>query len=179
MKKCVSILVLALMLYNIMGYYLAYLAMVQQTKEEMRETLADNDETQDLIVVKLPYVNGKIEQKDFELIDEDEFRLDGKMYDIARTEIRDNSIYFYCLNDKKEDAINFALAKQIQNDTNDNSSAEKRSNSIAKNLAKLYLPTAGLRGSFSSSENESTYAICTFQTLNAIYDVASPPPKSI
>ena len=80
------------MLYNIMGYYLAYLAMVQQTKEEMRETLAENDETRDLIVVKLPYINGKIEQKDFELLDEDEFRYEGKMYDIARAEIKDNAI---------------------------------------------------------------------------------------
>ncbi len=179
MKKCVSILILALMLYNIMGYYLAYLAMVQQTKEEMRETLTDNDETQDLIVVKVPYVNGKIEEKDFELIDEDEFRYEGKMYDIARTEIKDNAIYFYCLNDKKEDAIDLALVKHIQNNVNDNSATGKKSNSILKNLIKIYLPITGLSGSFSSSENDNSYAGRTFQTLTTVFDVASPPPRFI
>ena len=179
MKKFVSILVLALMLYNIMGYYLAYLAMVQDTKHEMKEAVKENDEDEGLVVIKLPYKDGKIREKDFELVDEDEFMYRGQMFDIARTEIKDNVIYFYCLNDKKEDTLNSALVNHIQNNTTGNNAAEKKSNSVIKSLIKNYLPTPDISSAFSSSGNEGKYAGETYPTLTTIFDIASPPPKFI
>jgi len=178
MKKWVSIFLLGLMLYNIMGYYVAYLAMLQELKNEMRSSIHNADQDENITIIKLPYIDGKIADNDLEFVDEDEFSYRGQMYDVQRTEINGNEISFYCLCDENENTLNFSLEKHIDCNNLDGNSAEKKNESITKSLLKEYLPQMGLIVPIGENSIVAEFSNLAYPTLNASYEVALPPPKT-
>lgn len=176
MKKVISVLVLCLMLYNIMGYYIAYLALKSEAKMEMKLKKRRADFDEELTVIKLSLKNGDIDDKEFSFISEDEFIYKGEMYDMTGSEIKDGFIYFTCVNDKKEDSINLALSKHIE-DNFDNSMQQKKMSAIVKNLIKQGIPQENSVQNLKIFESGNNYNQQEFYTARIIYDVSPPPPK--
>ena len=113
-KKLYAVFVVLIMLVNTAGFYLYYPFALQAIRKEMKallKTLPD-------------------EKLDFFILDENAFRkarveaheikLDGRMYDIARIEIRGGFYHVYCLHDQKEDSLisflGYVLGKPFKSD---------------------------------------------------------------
>lgn len=87
------------MLCNGAGFYVYYVLQLQQIRMEMRGALK---QTPDHLLDKFT-----LSQKDFKeaKVEDHEVMVDGKMYDIARVQMRSDSVFVYCLHDEKEDDL--------------------------------------------------------------------------
>ena len=179
MKNLVKILLLCIMLYNFIGYYALFIVLIENAKEDMKEELKNTPDKKELTLLRLPYSEGNVKDKDFELINEDEFSYKGKMYDIAKTEIDGKYINFYCISDSKEDELNLAVINHIQNNMNDNGGLNKKESAPKKVPLKKYT-IQSLESPAPEKRNTSrTYITHQFKTISTIIDIASPPPRFI
>lgn len=105
-KRILSILVLILFLAHFAGFYIYFVVQLKQVRQEMRSQLR-NLPTEELDLLTLTP-----EEFQKARVDEHEVKVDGKMYDIARVEKRDNTILVYCLHDAAEDNL-FAFLNKI------------------------------------------------------------------
>ena len=166
------------MFYNILGYYFAYRIMIQDAKEDMRSFIAEKENEEEFVTIVLPCSNGDIADKDFAFVDEDEFIYKGHMFDVASSEIHGGFIYFKCVNDSKEEQVNFHIEKHITDNLTDTPSSSKRSGTIEKNLIKEYISQKSfvLAEPVSGTDDFPPYK----QTIITNYsDIETPPPKII
>ena len=105
-----------------------------------------------------------------------EFRLNEKYFDIVKQEDRDSLIYFYCISDEKENA----LEKELLNRVDDNTSNKKeippdnnQSNSVySEPVCYLVLEQINSPGSIYRSNTNTHY-------LQICRDIPTPPPQSV
>ncbi len=136
MKKAISILILGLMLYNILGYYFVYLGMIIQAKAEMKEKIDDSDYEKELITMVFDVSNGVILDKGIDFKNEDEFEYKGEMYDVVSSETKGGFVYFYCINDKNEESVRASLEKHVAYHFSTDAASQKRVNTFNKNIVK-------------------------------------------
>lgn len=87
------------MLCNGAGFYVYYVLQLQQIRMEMRHALK---QIPDHLLECIKLSNNDFEQAK---VEDHEVKVGGKMYDIARIRIKDDSVYVYCLHDEKEDDL--------------------------------------------------------------------------
>ena len=177
MKRLISTILLGLMFYNIFGYYLAYRSLIFEAKAEMKDIIRDNEESDNIVLIKLPYINGEILDKNFKYVEKNEFMYEGMMYDIEKQEIYDGYIFFYCINDTKEEKINAQLYQHIDDNIIGFPMSHKKS-SIEKNSIQKYLPHYSITKTFPLV---SLYlnSILSEQVLTLNLDNETPPPRFI
>ena len=165
------------MFYNVLGYYFAYRIMIQEAKEDMRTFINDKDNDEEFVTIVLPYCNGDITDKDFAFVDEDEFIYKGHMFDVASSEIHDGFIYFKCVNDSKEEQVNFHVEKHISDNLTDTPLSPKKSGTIEKNLIKEYISQKSfvLAEPSSGTDDFPPYK----QTITTTYTQTETPPPEI
>jgi len=105
-KRAYAVLILAILLANSGGFYIYYIVHLQQIKSEMREGLHDLPDHKLEVLTLTPN-----EYKEAQ-VDDHEIKVNGKMYDIARTETLRGSVKIFCVHDEKEDDL-FALLSEI------------------------------------------------------------------
>jgi hypothetical protein len=106
MKKIPALLLVAILLLNTAGFYVYYVIALHRLHAEMRlkiKTIPD-DQLSRLVLTH--------EQFKTSLIDEHEMKLDGQMFDIARTIIFQDSIVVFALHDVNEENF-LACANEI------------------------------------------------------------------
>jgi hypothetical protein len=114
----------------------------------------------------------------FHRIDKGEFRYKGKMYDIVKEVKTNESVIFYCINDKKEEQLLSQFSEQIKNSIGSDSP-------IGKMMKKLI--NYSLNDLFCFINNLlyipnyiNIINFCQSITLNSLkIDIPSPPPKYI
>jgi hypothetical protein len=114
-KRIYSVAFLLILLVNSAGFYIYYVIQLQQIKEEMREALKlkPDYELNILVLSRQAYAEAKVEDH--------EIRVNGKMYDVARTKISGDQVTVYCLHDKAEDDLMGFLAEIIRTPLKENS----------------------------------------------------------
>lgn len=106
-----------------------------------------------------------------------EFRYKENMYDIVRQVLRNDSIIYYCVNDKKEELLNSNLKDFIQRNIDNELPQNKKLNLLLGKLIKDYI------------KDEHTVIFMNIHRdlffknpaihLNSVYiSVATPPPKN-
>jgi hypothetical protein len=98
-KRTYAILMFMILFVNSAGFYVYYVVQLQQIHAEMRERLRylPDDELELFVLSTKKYQDSKV--------DENELKLGGKMYDIARVKLKDDLVFVYCVHDKKEDNL--------------------------------------------------------------------------
>lgn len=100
---------LSLFVYNIVGYYAVFLMVQYSHHQEVKRALKGPRHGALEVI--------EISKKDmdnhphFTRVNEREFLYKGSMYDIVRTVESGDSVYFYCMNDKKETRMFAELKK--------------------------------------------------------------------
>jgi len=167
MRKYISLILLIIILFVSNGYhlYFRYLQnnIKQEVKHEIRKGLSENELT--LIVVTSE------NEKQISWIEQNkEFRYNGSMYDVVKSQTKANKTYYYCINDKKEE-------KLIANYARHNRRRNKTLLKIRKVLSNKYFPE-----NFSintKTNNADIYFTEYQQNYTSIYlETLSPPPKA-
>ena len=99
-KKSLSIALLSFFLLHLAGFYVYFGIRQAQIHREMRSKLKDLPADQ-LEVVHLSTTAYQLALRD----GGDEIEVNGKMFDIARVEIKQNQVIIYCLHDSAEDNL--------------------------------------------------------------------------
>ena len=112
-RKLLPILLLALFFTSYLGYYAVYTYELYEIREEVQcEIIAHMPDSEfEKICLEDNRSNIRWEEEG------KEFRLHGKMYDVARIKKQNGQTIIYCYNDSKEEKLNAGLSKQIGDET--------------------------------------------------------------
>ena len=173
LKKSISILILSLFIYNIFGFFALYPFLSFYYKNlGMQKTGEHSDEEviELLIFNKEDIVENRIE---FKWIHSREFKYNGEMYDIVKKEERDNKLFLYCINDKKEKKLEEEFEKKIQ-DNSSNSKHRQLSNQFNILLSE---PFQAEKLSF-APVHDFRPKVARSDFYNSVQlDIPSPPPR--
>ena len=175
MKKTLSIFLALSFIFNAAGYLLIFLILQSSLKENAKEKIS----TGNLIYSDTLFVFAKNDLQNgiagLKFIDEKEFSLMGKMYDIIKKENNNDSLYFYCLADADEDDLNLAFNKRTNSEKRDKNSENQR---LLKNILQDGLLCEGLFNPLTISKINFYIDKSSFHTFND-FEILTPPPISI
>jgi hypothetical protein len=160
-----------------MGYYFVYLAMLSDVKNEMRTSLNSGEKDEDIQVLKFDYSSGQVTDKDFELVEDDEFKYKGEMYDVEEAVIKDGFIYYYCVNDTKEDELNSSLSQYIVNNLTSNPDHQKKAVELIKKILDKYIPSEEQFCGNATPPIEKSFVIYSNSQSSNFTSPLTPPPK--
>jgi hypothetical protein len=167
-------MLVAIFLFNIAGYYMGFLCMKYSIKSEIYTRAINNQNDDELTLIKIPIKNQK--SLDFKLIEDNEFIYKGEYYDVVKKKVVNDSVYYYCFNDSKETSLWDNLDKHIKVHNDLNTTHQKKNQNIIKSMVKelfidkdhiqLYLYSQDLK--FYSHKDKK-------HLLH--YEVLTPPPQ--
>jgi hypothetical protein len=117
--------------------------------------------------------------KNFKWMKKNEFRYKNEMFDIISSELKGDSIYFFCYRDVKESGLFAKLDDYVNRYLHDNPEKEKELQTILVSLNAFYLTDEVIFNDYSFPyENEylSYYILLTPQEY---YSINIPPPKPL
>lgn len=165
LNKILPIILIALISLNTFGFTLVLEYLLYSCKIEFREYAARNLSEEDITVFNLSELD-KSKLRRFD----DEIKYDGHMYDIVKEETRNNDVYIYCVQDKKEDKLNDIIKEQ-----NSNKKSPNKLNHIVKNLTKNYLNPPKVNKVFSES---IPYNSLESKNYTSHFSEVLPPPPN-
>jgi hypothetical protein len=134
LKKIISISLLFIFIFQLVGFYLVFKVQKKILKNEIFAFIANNEillDTDTLLLHISKFEKSKIE--------ENEIRVNNKMYDIIKLEYKSDSVKITCINDSKEEKLfsDFQLlTKHSKNKTDDK---KNNTSSLIKILTQLLL----------------------------------------
>jgi hypothetical protein len=177
LKKAAAIFLLSIFVFDLVGYFPLYRLVQNEIRREVKHHLENGIPEEDLVHIAVPVSR----TADMDWVRKDkEFRLNGMMYDVVRTETTGDLISYYCLNDKQETRLFEGLDKLVQKQQDsDRSPAGK----TAKNLGKVFAAFKSvipapftLRPDVSSITTTCSYR-CNFVTV--YIEVPHLPPNPV
>lgn len=167
-KRSLSVLVLCLFLAHFAGFYIYFFVQLRHVRKEMRAQLKYLPEEQ-LQLIKLSTTEYKKAK-----VDEHEIKVNGKMYDIARIQVKTDSVLVYGLHDKAEDSLLAFLDKILSLPLKDKNAP----NQVLKFTSLSFIVPEVLQ------HNTSRCVIPVAKTgylvshTQFIHNPVSPPPKA-
>ena len=175
MKKVLPIVLLAIFLFNVGGYFIAFKVEQYQEKEKIELEIKAGVNKEDLSKI----VINKADLASVEWTEADqEMRYNNSLFDVVRSEETPTTMIYYCINDSKEDSLITDLDNHINTHVIANNKTEKNSKKSTDNVTKLYFSTKQKIGTVSilSSQNHTPYhLICT----STILEINAPPPEFV
>lgn len=171
LKKTIVAALLAVMVYNYVGYYAICLAIEWHLEEEMEETLLKN--APEALLEKIIYTGN--EQHIHWEEEGREFLLNGQMYDVVKVKKENGKTVFLCINDKKEEELVKQLSQVVGSHTN---GPEKSSKT---NLVKAPFDPYIINNEelyFLPGPVEIYFSRYTMLLLNPFSAILSPPPRA-
>jgi len=134
MKKMIAIFIFTLMLWKIIGFTVYFNIEKLKIQQEV-----NNLTDQNLSVNKLTVLSFSLKQtKQLIWINKDEFKYQGRMYDIVKRSKSDCGYTFHCFNDQKEASLFVKLTQFTSNDLG-HQSDESPINELLKSLQFPFL----------------------------------------
>lgn len=144
MRKLISIFLLLLFLFNLVGYKAIFYFEQQQSDEQLKASFDKNDyDENDLIAVRVPISMPYLDNsRDFERVN-GEINFNGKIYKYVKRKVEDGQLVLMCIPDEKKMQIESKKNDffKITNDLQQNSSSKKpggTNNTTAKNFMSDY-----------------------------------------
>jgi hypothetical protein len=176
-KKIIAFILLLSLFFNLSGYYLFFYLRKQELKADMKEMLRSSKISKDIEQFIFPLNNENLVRNP-QWEGDDEFRLNGDMYDVVEKRVEGNNIIVRCISDKKETQLLKDYEKTTKDDFS-NSSSRHKSILLLKLAGSLYI---------NQFVNETFYyktplikhgPVCcrTIPTISP--DILIPPPKVV
>lgn len=140
LRKAISILLLGLLLYNLVGYQLLFYWRTQALEQEISSTIdqGEVDESQ-LLVFKVPVPVYHQTDKDFERA-EGSFEYQGHYYEMVKWKLENDTIYTYCLRNEQKRVLVDKLSDHVETHVTDlKSSKPSKPEKPLPSLLKEYL----------------------------------------
>lgn len=173
-KKIAAILLCLLFLFNIMGYYAAFIIHRSQLKREMKAFIRSDAGIKSAQKLYIPYDQF---ESSVNFIEEHEFIYRNEMYDLVKKESTSTGIILYCINDKKEKLLLESTKENVSRNHEQNNSTN-RSISVVKNIIKEACPE-NISCHYHPVISQKNYFESSFGLYSTFLPVDSPPPKSV
>ncbi|MEO7990696.1 MAG: hypothetical protein ABI663_14205 [Chryseolinea sp.] len=173
-------MLLAVFVFQMVGYYFVYLGLRFQANTEMAQRLDIESYTdEETITIKIPFTLPYwSDSKDFERVN-GEFVHNGEFYKLVKQELRNDTLHVVCIHDFKEKR-NFNFMAGFAKLSADAPVSSKQALKLFGSLLKDFVPSSN---SISSTKplalTHITYASKQFSLIAAAYPVLSPPPDFI
>lgn len=175
MKRIISIFLVLLIVFNAGGYLFVYFQLVNHFKQVSFNKINDFIPEKELLLIKIAVNSSDYTNEDvYDRVEDREFKYYGKMHDIFQEELKNDTLYLYCVSDENEDIIHNAFATYVNDKKNDNQ------NKPILNIIKIFItialtPKETNINLIDSYKRISNLYLISYQ--NYTEDVPSPPPK--
>jgi PDZ domain-containing secreted protein len=124
-----------------------------------------------IVMKKTDILSNKL---NFERVNNKEFRLNDNLYDIVKEVEKDSNIYFYCINDKREEELEKNFHKKMEENTQNGK--QRTGNRIT--LKKIISEEAHYPLFVSANASKLNFASDFSSNYKSIRkEIPSPPPK--
>ena len=170
LKKLFSILLLSCLLFNTAGYHLIFYIRQAEIKAEMKRSLLHSDNKEvDLLVFSL---NDKKNIEKLEWEDDDEFELNGEMYDVIEKKTQNGKLIIRCINDKRETE----LIKNYEK-INKEGNSKNRTALLLKLLDNTSASPVTIELFIKNILKPAKVSFCSIAISSCYHDVLTPPPR--
>jgi hypothetical protein len=171
LRRLISIFLILLVAFNAGGYFFVYFQLENCFKQVAFNRINDYMPIEDLELIK---INLNSINESFERVEDREFTLNGKMYDIYQEYVSNDTLYLYCVNDENEDMMHSAFASFINSKKNDTP------NSAISNIIKIFITIALVPNIekdilYNTNKNISFTFLTSLNSI--IIEIPSPPPR--
>ncbi len=182
LKRAISLLLLSLFLYNMVGYYTLFFIQQVNIKQDITQTIEQgNISEEDLIVFSIPITLPYQSERDFERIEGD-FEYEGKQYEMVKKRLKNDTLYVYCLNNVAQERLKAKLSKHTAAHVGDpaGSNTSKSAEKIIKQIIKDYLsqPADIFSAHLQNSALLTTPTHYLMHVSSSALRIPSPPPKT-
>jgi hypothetical protein len=114
-RKSLSIVLIILLLFNVLGYYGLFIGLRYQNSQDLLQRLdheryAETETVTIKIPLAIPYAS---DDKDFERVD-GEFEYNGEFYRLVKQRLQHDTLFLVCLKDQGSKRIHKALADYVK-----------------------------------------------------------------
>lgn len=178
MKKCISILLSALLFINSGGFIIIYYQLLHSAKKEMLFSISEGTyKSEEVIKFRIPEGQYQNNINGFLWITSKEFQYSNCLYDIITVSREKESFVLICINDKAEEKI----LKSFHNELNALARGDIDNSRVKTSLLNL-VSQALIKNSFDLMIKPFEQKIFSFSAENILLseiEIPSPPPKLI
>lgn len=177
MKKIFSIFLLAIFLFDLVGFFPLFKYAQNKIQKEIKGQLKKTVPQGELYVINVPVE--KVNDLDWKR-EGKEFRYNGTMYDIVKSETKNGVVQYHCINDKQETQL-FANLEELVNQQMDNGKSPfgKTTKRILKKTSTLkYITTNPFVFALNNDINSNNFDY-TFFYSPVFLEIFSPPPNTL
>ncbi|UOQ50957.1 hypothetical protein [Hymenobacter cellulosivorans] len=138
MKQLISLVLLFLFAYNLVGFYPAYTWRQHQFRKQAEQQRRAQLPDKALVRIRVARA-GTLE---LQWQEKHEFRWRGGLYDVVRQHVAADSITYFCWRDQGEEKLLAGLQKHVEQLTHPDSSAGKTAKKLFDHLFKLAIFSA-------------------------------------
>lgn len=176
MKKSAAIFLLAIFLFNIVGYFLAFSVVKYQVRKEIKKQIKLGLPESELTFLHI----AKSDEDELSWVESGkEFIYKDQMYDVVRVESKQDTTIYQCIKDTQEDALFAHLGDHVQKHIAENKPMKNNgAKKLGQHVIKIYFlseVTYFLALTESIIEFPSINNVC----VSAVKKVHSPPPELV
>lgn len=179
LKKLLPLILSLIIIYNSIGSFIAFKVIELGIKQDVKKTIKQGLPIQQYTLIKLTEKDIDNKVGDFKFYNDDaEFRYYDCMFDVVSKKIINDTIYFYCLNDEKEDILFEQLDVLVKNNIESNLPFKKQNEVVSQLIIKGIFPENTNELSI-ISDNIFKFRLLD-ESLKVVYfDILTPPPKQL
>jgi hypothetical protein len=167
-KYCISVLFVAVFLFNIERDYVVFTLLQNNIQREIKQQIRKGLKEEDLSLI----VTDTHNESEIRWIKPGkEFRFEGELYDIVKTRIIDQKTCYYCIRDIKEKQLIANYTKTHNN--------RKRAENTIKKLSQNPLFFQKITTSFNISSTDFHYNSKSSGITAKYLIIPSPPPENV
>lgn len=179
MRKLISISLIVLLLFNVLGFYGVFIGLRYKTSQDLIQRLDTNDYADaETFTIKVPMTLPYQEDQDtFERIN-GEIEYQGNVYRLVKQKLSHDTLYIVCLSDSQAKHINNAMHDYVK--TFADKAADSKQNIKTFTFIKDYLPTKIVLTSDIAGWNHPLLmnSLSKDLVLSTYISIQSPPPKA-
>lgn len=168
------LLMLSVLLFQSVGYVVLHKVWIKKHRHEIKTGILTSLPESSLTIIRVPFHHP--ESVPLEFVHSEEFKLYGEMYDIVRSEIRNDTIYYFTFHDSKESSLYRSLSSAVQQQTSKDQTSNPR--------LQLLLSLGQFQYLTIHSEHIHLFAALVpmgvdgyFHLIESPSSVRTPPPK--
>ena len=178
LNKCIiGSFLLAIIFFQTTGYLIVYKLWEIDVRNNVKHRVIEGIPDDELSVIKIPLMSQDPRNDNFEIEENDEFRFNDEMYDIVRTEIHNDTAWYYAFCDREETKMLASLSSSIAKHIEDDPATNRQSTQFFDFSQILYVLSNSTEQCAANKNIEYYLHDSTF-VPDLHYTVITPPPKS-
>lgn len=143
---------------------------------EVKTMIKNGVKEDDLVQFKFHQSIYKLNTENFKWMKKNEFMLDGNMYDIVRTEFKNDSVTFYCIHDFKESKLFANYHLYFSNFIKNNKEKKDELFTMLQSFSQFYTSANNdIKKSLFEKEEEYTTIITSHLSAGELRIITPPP----